>query len=220
MKRWILHVDMDAFFAAVEVRDNPALSGKPLIIGALPSERGVVSTCSYEARTFGVHSGMSIKEAYRLCPDGIYMHGNFPKYQAVSDELHRILREYTDQTLFIALDEGYLDVTGSLRLFGSAETIGRQIKDLDIDERQFARTEAIILSMTAEERARPEIINPSRKRRIAAGCGMRVEDVNRLLKQYDSMKQLMKRMRGMGGKKGMRGMPMMPRGGNMPFGLG
>ena len=129
MKRWILHVDMDAFFAAVEVRDNPALSGKPLIIGALPSERGVVSTCSYEARTFGVHSGMSIKEAYRLCPDGIYMHGNFPKYQAVSDELHRILREYTDQTLFIALDEGYLDITGSLRLFGSAETIGRQIKD-------------------------------------------------------------------------------------------
>ena len=64
--------------------------------------------------------------------------------------------------------------------------VGRQIKDLDIDERQFARTEAIILSMTAEERARPEIINPSRKRRIAAGCGMRVEDVNRLLKQYDS----------------------------------
>ncbi len=110
---------------------------------------------------------------------------------------------------------------GNLKeMLGMIPGVGRQIKDLDIDERQFARTEAIILSMTAEERARPEIINPSRKRRIAAGCGMRVEDVNRLLKQYDSMKQLMKRMRGMGGKKGMRGMPMMPRGGNMPFGLG
>lgn len=72
----ICHVDMDAFFAAVEVRDNPELAGKPLIIGALPSERGVVSTCSYEARVFGVRSAMSIKEAYRRCPHGIYMHPN------------------------------------------------------------------------------------------------------------------------------------------------
>ncbi len=127
-KRTILHMDMDAFYAAVEVRDNPELRNKPLIIGALPNERGVVSTCSYEARVYGVHSGMSIKEAYRLCPNGIYMHGNYQKYHEVSNQVHQILMDYTDQIEFVALDEGYLDITGSLTLFGGAETIGREIK--------------------------------------------------------------------------------------------
>ena len=84
MNRTIIHVDMDAFFASVEVRDNPDLSGKPLIIGALPGERGVVSTCSYEARKFGIHSAMSIAEAYRRCPEGIYMHGDMRKYEKAS----------------------------------------------------------------------------------------------------------------------------------------
>ncbi len=92
-------------------------------------------------------------------------------------------------------------------LLGMIPGMGKQLKDIDVDERQFARIEAIILSMTEKERRKPDIINPSRKRRIAAGCGMRVEDVNRLLKQYDTMKQLMKRMKNMG-KKGGRGMPM------------
>ena len=127
-KRTILHMDMDAFYAAVEVRDNPELRNKPLIIGALPNERGVVSTCSYEARVYGVRSGMSIKEAYRLCPNGIYMHGNYQKYHEVSHQVHQILMDYTDQIEFVALDEGYLDITGSLTLFGGAETIGREIK--------------------------------------------------------------------------------------------
>ena len=127
-KRTVLHMDMDAFYASVEVRDNPDLAGKPLIIGALPNERGVVSTCSYEARPYGVRSGMSIKEAYRLCPDGIYMHGNYHKYHEVSDQVHQILMDYTDQIEFVALDEGYLDITGSLALFGGAESIGREIK--------------------------------------------------------------------------------------------
>ena len=88
MSRVILHMDMDAFYASVEVHDDPSLAGKPLIIGALPSERGVVSTCSYEARPYGVRSGMSIKEAYRLCPNGIYMHGHFHRYHEVSDQVH------------------------------------------------------------------------------------------------------------------------------------
>ncbi len=92
-------------------------------------------------------------------------------------------------------------------LLGMLPGMGKQLKDIDIDERQFARVEAIILSMTEKERRKPDIINPSRKRRIAAGCGMRVEDVNRLLKQYDTMKQMMKRLKNMG-KKGGRGMPM------------
>ena len=132
-KRTVLHMDMDAFYAAVEARDHPELAGKPLIIGALPNERGVVSTCSYEARPYGIRSGMSIKEAYRLCPQGVYMHGNFHKYHEVSDQVHRILMDYTDQIEFVALDEGYLDITGSLTLFGSAEHIGREIKQRVLD---------------------------------------------------------------------------------------
>ncbi len=99
-------------------------------------------------------------------------------------------------------------------LLGMIPGVGKQLKDIDIDEKQFARVEAIILSMTKREREKPDIINPSRKRRIAAGCGMRVEDVNRLLKQYDTMRQMMKRMKSMG-KKGGRGL-----GGMMPPGFG
>lgn len=128
MDRTIIHVDMDAFFAAIEVRDNPTLAGKPLIIGALPQERGVVSTCSYEARRYGIHSAMNIKEAYRRCPDGIYMHGNMQKYAQASNEIHEIMLQFTDQIEFVALDEGYMDVTHSMRLFGGAEQIGRQLK--------------------------------------------------------------------------------------------
>ncbi|MCL1884637.1 MAG: DNA polymerase IV [Defluviitaleaceae bacterium] len=124
----ICHVDMDAFYAAVEVRDNPELAGKPLIIGSLPHERGVVSTCSYEARKFGVRSAMSIKEAYRRCPEGIYMHPNGHKYVEASRQIHKIWSDYTDICEYISLDEGFLDVTGSEHLFGGAAAIGHEIK--------------------------------------------------------------------------------------------
>lgn len=124
----IIHVDMDAFFAAVEVRDNPDLAEKPLIIGALPTERGVVSTCSYEARKYGIHSAMNIKEAYNRCPHGIFMHGNMKKYAEASAKIHKVMLKYTDIIEFVALDEGYMDVTSSIKLFGSAESIGRKLK--------------------------------------------------------------------------------------------
>ena len=120
---------MDAFFASVESRDHPELAGKPLIIGALPQERGVVSTCSYEARKYGVRSAMNIKEAYRRCPQGIYMHPDIRKYREVSSQLHEIWGTYTDVMEYISLDEGYLDVTGSIRLFGSARNIGQMIRE-------------------------------------------------------------------------------------------
>lgn len=120
---------MDAFFASVESRDHPELAGKPLIIGALPQERGVVSTCSYEARKYGVRSAMNIKEAYRRCPQGIYMHPDIRKYREVSAQLHEIWGTYTDVMEYISLDEGYLDVTGSIRLFGSARNIGQMIRE-------------------------------------------------------------------------------------------
>jgi len=123
-----MHIDMDAFFAAVEVRDNPDLAGKPLIIGALPDERGVVSTCSYEAREFGVRSAMSIKEAYRRCPHGIYMHPSMEKYKAASQHVHKIWSDYTDICEYISLDEGFLDITGTTHSFGSPSDIANEIK--------------------------------------------------------------------------------------------
>ena len=129
MATTIIHVDMDAFYAAVEAHDNPELIGKPLIIGALPHERGVVSTCSYEAREFGVRSAMSIKEAYRRCPHGVYMHPNMDKYKAASDLIHKIWLTYTDLIEFISLDEGFLDVNGSAAKFEGARKIGYAIKD-------------------------------------------------------------------------------------------
>ena len=130
MDRTIIHVDMDAFYAAVESRDNPDLAGRPLIIGGLPDEpRGVVSTCSYEARRFGVRSAMSIKEAYKRCPDAIYMRPDIAKYARISKELHEIWCTYTDLVEYVSLDEGYLDVTGSAYSFGSARDIARLIKE-------------------------------------------------------------------------------------------
>ena len=128
MNQLIIHVDMDAFYASVEVRDNPSLRGKPLIIGSLPHERGVVATCSYEARKYGVHSAMNIKEAYRLCPAGIYMHPNFDKYRAVSEQLHAIWNTYASAAETIALDEAYLDVTSRAGSWEGACGIARTIK--------------------------------------------------------------------------------------------
>lgn len=126
--RIIIHVDMDAFYASVEMRDDKTLIGKPLIIGSMPNERGVVSTCNYEARKYGIRSGMNIKEAYNRCPKGIFKHPNFDKYRAVSNSLHKILESYTDITEYIALDEGYLDLTEKVSSWEEAGKIGFEIK--------------------------------------------------------------------------------------------
>ena len=134
MSRKIIHIDMDMFYAAVEIRDNPALDEKPLVIGSLPSARGVVATCSYKAREFGVRSAMPISQAYKLCPDGIYMRPDFRKYTKASREIHDILETYTDAIEYISLDEGFLDVTDITKLFGSATEIGKEIKRRVNDE--------------------------------------------------------------------------------------
>ncbi len=129
MNKIIIHVDMDAFFASVEMRDNPSLIGKPLIIGSLPKERGVVSTCSYEARKYGVHSAMNIKEAYKLCPNGIYMHPNYEKYKKVSEQLHQIWDFYATESEAIALDEAYLDITEKVKSIEEARIVAKTIKE-------------------------------------------------------------------------------------------
>jgi hypothetical protein len=109
--RFIVHIDIDAFFAAVEVLLNPSLAGKPVIVGGLPHERGVASTCSYEARKFGVHAGMPLRNASKLCPHGIFVRGNYQVYQSFSDRFFRILHEYTPDVEDASLDEAYLDLT-------------------------------------------------------------------------------------------------------------
>jgi DNA polymerase-4 len=131
----ILHVDLDAFFAAVEQRDRPELRGKPVIVGGgSPGDRGVVSAASYEARRYGVHSAMPLRTAGRLCPDGIFLPVDGRKYQAVSREVMAILRRFTPLVEPISIDEAFLDVTGSRALFGDGESIAHQIKEAIRDE--------------------------------------------------------------------------------------
>jgi DNA polymerase-4 len=129
--RTILHVDLDAFFAAVEQRDHPELRGRPVIVGGGGGEdaRGVVSAASYEARVFGVHSAMSLREAYRRCPDGVFLPVDGRRYQQASRDVMAILRRYTPQVEPISIDEAFLDVTGSAALFGDGPTIARRIKE-------------------------------------------------------------------------------------------
>ena len=133
--RTILHVDLDAFFAAVEQRDRPELRGKPVIVGGGgPNQRGVVSTANYEARKFGVHSAMPLRTAGRLCPHGVFLPVDGAKYMAVSRQVMAILRRFTPQVEPISIDEAFLDVTGSRALFGDGEEIARRIKSAVHDE--------------------------------------------------------------------------------------
>ena len=131
MRRTILHVDMDAFYAAVEQRDHPEFRGKPVVVGSDPKQgagRGIVATCSYEARKFRVHSAQPISRAWRLCPQGIYVRPDMEKYARVSGHIMRILMDFTDMLEQVSVDEAFLDVTGSEKLFGSGREIAARIK--------------------------------------------------------------------------------------------
>lgn len=156
MDQIIIHVDMDAFYASVEIRDNPDLKGKPLIIGSLPTERGVVATASYEARKYGVHSGMNIKEAYRLCPKGIYMHSDMEKYKSVSGQLHEIWRSYATELEAVAFDEAYLDVKEKAKDVEGARRIAREIKRRTLDELRLTCSVGLAYSKTAAKTASEE----------------------------------------------------------------
>lgn len=127
MTRKILHIDMDAFFAAIEQHDNPDYRGKPVIVGGDPHSRGVVSTCSYEARKFGVHSAMPLREALRRCPQGIFTPVRGWRYAEVSRMIMKIMNQYTPLVEPLSLDEAFLDLTGSEALFGPAEKIAAEI---------------------------------------------------------------------------------------------
>ncbi|MBU2700539.1 DNA polymerase-4 [Sporomusaceae bacterium BoRhaA] len=127
MGRWILHVDMDAFFASVEQRDHPEYRGKPVIVGGLGA-RGVVSTASYEARRFGVHSAMSMHEARRLCPQAVFLVPDIYHYQAVSQAIHKIFRAFSPLIEPLSLDEAFLDISGMQLLFTSPVALAKQLK--------------------------------------------------------------------------------------------
>lgn len=122
------HVDMDAFFAAVEQRDTPEYQGKPVIVGARPGERGVVSTCSYEARKFGVHSAMPVSQAYRLCPDGIYVHPRMKEYSKASHEIMKIFTNFSPEIIQVSIDEAFINMTGTEGIFGPPEDAAAALK--------------------------------------------------------------------------------------------
>jgi nucleotidyltransferase/DNA polymerase involved in DNA repair len=129
--RFIIHVDMDAFFAAIEQRDNPKLRGVPVVIGANPKKgtgRGVVSTCSYEARKFGIHSAMPISIAYKKCPHAAFLPGDMNKYCHVSQQIYDIFYEFSPKVEAVSIDEAFLDVTGSFYLFGQPRDVCLAIK--------------------------------------------------------------------------------------------
>ena len=133
--RTILHVDLDAFFAAVEQRDRPELRGKPVVVGGGgPNDRGVVSAASYEARRFGVRSAMPLRTAAALCPQAVFLPVDGRKYAQASEQVMAVLRRFTPRIEQLSIDEAFLDVTGTEALFGSGEEVGRRIKQAVRDE--------------------------------------------------------------------------------------
>ncbi len=123
-----LHIDMDAFFASVEQHDHPELRGKPVVVGAPPDQRGVVAAASYEARKFGIHSAMPSRRALQKCPEAIFVSHNMARYKEVSRHIMRIFESYTPLVHPLSIDEAFLDVTGSQRLFGDGPTIAEKIR--------------------------------------------------------------------------------------------
>jgi DNA polymerase-4 len=127
-QRKIIHIDCDCFYAAIEMRDDPSLAGKPLAVGGSPDKRGVVATCNYEARVYGLHSAMAMRTAVKLCPDLTIVRPRMDVYKGVSREIHGIFRDYTDLIEPLSLDEAYLDVSDCQQFSGSATLIAQDIR--------------------------------------------------------------------------------------------
>ncbi len=168
--RKIIHIDMDAFYAAVEQRDNPDLRGKPVIVGGLPEGRGgVVATASYEARKFGVRSAMPSKKAAELCPEGIFIRPRFDAYKQASNHIRAIFHRYTDIIEPLSLDEAFLDVTTDKLQIGSAITVAEEIRKAIKDELQLTASAGVsinkFVAKIASDMKKPDgltFIGPSR----------------------------------------------------------
>ena len=124
----VLHIDIDAFFAAVEVKLNPSLKGKPVIVGGMPDERGVVCTASYEARKYGVHSGMALRTAGKKCPDGIFLRGRYHVYIQISKHFFNCLNRFSNRVENVSIDEAYIDLSGMKYLHSSVYGLAHVIK--------------------------------------------------------------------------------------------
>ncbi len=175
-ERSILHVDMDAFYASVEVLDDPSLKGKPVIVGGTPEGRGVVSAASYEARAFGVRSAMSAARAVKLCPDGIFKRGRMDRYVEISQQIFAIYRDYTPLVEPLSIDEAFLDVSGSVRLFGSPVDIGWLIKQRIAVEVGLVASVGVasnkFLAKLGSDLEKPDgfvVIRPGEERELLAG---------------------------------------------------
>ncbi len=174
--RKIIHIDMDAFFAAVEQRDFPELKGKPVIVGGNPDSRGVVATCSYEARRYGIHSAMPSSRAYKLCPQGVFVYPRFDAYKEASRQIHEIFNEYTDLIEPLSLDEAYLDVSGSGICNGSATLIAENIRQKIANEVRLTASAGIsynkFLAKLASDQNKPNgqfVIKPGEAESFLAG---------------------------------------------------
>lgn len=177
--RTILHVDMDAFFASVEELDHPEYRGLPVIVGADPREgrgRGVVAACSYAARKFGIHSAMPISEAWKRCPQGIFAQPRMERYSELSRAVFAILRRFTDLVEVVSVDEAFLDVTGSRRLFGDGAAIGREIKRLIREELGLVASVGVapnkFLAKVASDAGKPDgfvVVEPGKEAAFLAG---------------------------------------------------
>ena len=159
-ERRIIHVDMDAFFAAIEMRDFPQYRGKPLIVGGPPNSRGVVSTCSYEARKYGIHSAMPSYLAYKLCPAAIFVSGRYEVYSQVGRQLCDIFSQYTPLVESVSIDEAYLDVTAETKDLSEAIEIARDIKQKIKDNLQLTGSAGVsynkFMAKLASEMQKPD----------------------------------------------------------------
>ena len=178
--RKIIHLDMDAFFASIEQRDRPELRGRPVIVGGRPEQRGVVSTCSYEARRFGVHSAMPTRTALALCPQAELLRPDFRKYRAVSLTIRRILREATERIEAVSIDEAYLDVTENLLGEVSAEKIARHLQRRIFEETHLTASAGVscnkFLAKIGSDYRKPAgltVIPPERAREFLAELPIR-----------------------------------------------
>ena len=174
-QRKIIHLDMDAFFASVEQRDNPKLQGLPVVVGGQPDSRGVVAACSYEARQFGIHSAMPSSRAHRLCPQAVFVAPRIEVYRAVSVIIQQIFRRYASEVEPLSLDEAYLDVSDSEMFAGSATHIAQAIKAEILEETQLVASAGVsynkFLAKMASDMDKPNglyVIKPAQGERFVA----------------------------------------------------
>ncbi len=169
-QRRILHCDMDCFFAAVHVRDDPGLRGKPVVVGGDPSGRGVVAAASYEARAFGIHSAMPSAQAQRLCPQLIFLRSDFGRYRAESEKIFDIYRQFTPLIQTLSLDEAYLDVSEHLGQYGSATAVAETIRSRVREERGLTVSVGVapnkLVAKIASDQDKPDGLTVVRPRQV------------------------------------------------------